>query len=49
MGIICSKKETMVLNDHNYGTWAQDMDTMFKSKVLYQFTMTTILYLKDEY
>jgi hypothetical protein len=30
-----SKQELVVLNGHNYGMWAQDMEMVLKSKVLW--------------
>jgi len=36
------------MNGHNYGMWAQDMESLLKSKVLWSFTKTMIPNLKDD-
>jgi hypothetical protein len=43
-----SKPEHVVLNGHNYGIWAQDMETLLKSKVLWQFTKIMVPDPKDD-
>jgi hypothetical protein len=48
INIMCSKVEYVILNGHNYGIWAQYMDTRLKNKVLWQFTKTMIRNLKDD-
>jgi hypothetical protein len=41
-----SKQEHVVLNGHNYGIWAQDMETLLKSKALVVVTKTMVPDLK---
>jgi len=43
-----SKLEPVILNGHNYGVWAQDMETLLKSKGLWQFTKTAVPDPKDD-
>jgi hypothetical protein len=43
-----TKQESLMLNGHNYGMWAQDMETLLKSKELWQFTKTLVPNPKDE-
>ena len=42
ISVLASKQEPVILNSHNYGMWAQDMETLLKSKALSQITKTTI-------
>jgi hypothetical protein len=44
-----SSKHEPVLDKHNHGMWAQDMNTTLKSKVLSQFTKTVIPNPRDEH
>jgi hypothetical protein len=46
--IISSKQEHMVLNGHNYGMWAQGMETLLKSKKLWYFTKPMVQDPKEE-
>ena len=41
-------QEHMILNGNNYGIWAQNMETLLKSKILWQFTKATIVGSKDD-
>jgi hypothetical protein len=43
-----SKREPLVLNFHNHGIWAQDMETLLKGKALWKFTKIVVPNPKDE-
>lgn len=43
-----SKIEPAILNGHNYAFWAQNMETLLKSKGLWQYMKATIPDLKDD-
>lgn len=48
--IVSYNKEPLVLNGHNYGMLARDIETLLKSKApLWQFIKTTVINPKDEH
>jgi hypothetical protein len=44
-----SKPEPVVLDGHNYGIWAQGIETLLKSKALWQFSKITVPNPKDDH